>query len=477
MTSRHRRGAALAGLALGLLLAAPAAAAKAKPPAPTLDVRTADRLAGTPPAAPRDAQLAAWARTAGLADLVFVLRRPESELGAAEGPLVRAALDRCPAERAALRRRLELRLALADPRAGRELGRLAALVSALPSRPRASVFRLGLLLPDTGRYAAYSRAVQAGVEAALSDANSVALHPVEVARWSTGGDQPERAAAAFDSAATGCGVVLGELLSVPTFTIAAGARLLGVPLLSPTATDEAIGRVGPAVFQIGPSGLRRGAMLGRLALEGGARRIGTLVSGDYDDSPLARGFAAAAESAGVGIAWRGTYAAGATDLRAAARAIAARKLDALLFDGEPREARALIAQLAQGGVSLALFGGEALNPDGFPADARVLMEGVRFAGEDWTVPAGVQARLDSIAAAIGEPRGTSLFVRGYYAGRLIGAAVHSGGALAPEEVAAWLEARRDPLPAAAAANFLDCAAENARIPLYVVRRGRAVPVE
>ena len=459
-----------------ILVPAALAARAPRTPVVTLDVRFADRTAAAPASPARDATLRGWTRTASLEDLLYVLRRPAAELGRLEADLVRAALARCPAARADLRRQLVLRLALADPAGSRkELGALAALVPELPVRPRASIFRLGLLMPDTGSYASYGRAVRAGVDAALADANSVSLHPIEVELWSTGGDAPDRAAAAVDHAANSAGVLVGELLSVSTFAIASSARLLRVPLLSPTATDEGIGRVGPSIFQIGPSGARRGVALGRSMLRPGMSRAGVLIANDLGESPLAHGFQAIAESLGIEIAWRGSFTPGAPDLRALARAIGAQKLDALMFDGEPGDARVFLGALARAGVSLAIGGGEAFAPESHAADARLLLEGVAYVGEDWTVPAGVQARLDSVATEIGEARGTSLFVRGYYAGRLISSGVHSGGALAPEELTAWLRRHLDPLPAAGAAGFLDCISEHARLPVWTVQRGKAVP--
>lgn len=466
--------AAGAVLAAAVLALASAPAGSARAPRPVIGLPAADRTIAEPPGPARDATLREWARTAPLPDLMYVLRRPAAELGAEEGLLVRAALARCPTSRADLRRRLELRLALADPRARRELGRLAEWVPDLPVRPRASVFRLGLLLPDSGRYAAYGLAVEAGIAAALADANSVSLRPIEISRWSTGDDRPDRAAAAVDSATVTAGILVGELLSVPTFTVASGARLLRIPLVSPTATDEHVGRAGPSIFQVGPSGTRRGVALGRVVLRDGHRRVGVLVADDLGDSPLARGFEAVAESSGIEVAYRGTFTPGASEYRALARAIGQRKLDALLFDGDARDARVLLGQLARDGANLAICGGEAFAPDRYPNEARLLLEGVRWVGEDWTVPAGVQARLDSVAAEIGEERSTSLFVRGYYAGRLVAAGVHAG-ALAPEELGTWLRNHLDPLPEAAAAGFLDCMGESAKLPVWMVERGRVVP--
>src|SRR5262249_18326339 len=89
---------------LGVVLAgSPPAAHAATAPR---DVRAADALAAAGPGKDRDRALAAWAAHAPLAELVFVLRRPASVLGSAEGDLVAQALERAPEGRADLRRRL-----------------------------------------------------------------------------------------------------------------------------------------------------------------------------------------------------------------------------------------------------------------------------------------------------------------------------------------------------------------------------------
>jgi len=461
--------------AVALVAVSPALAKKAKTPAASaLTIQDADRWVASPPGDARDRALRAWIPAADLADLMFVLRQPPEVLGAYEAPLVRAALERCVPSREALHRRLLLRSALADPaRAKKDWGELGALAPAFATRARASVFRLGALLPDSGHYEPYARAVLAGIDAALADANSVSPHPLERRVWSTGGDTPERAAAALDSAGTSAGVLVGELLSVPTLAIASGARLLELPLVSPTATDEAIGRVGPSVFQVGPSGAARGEALALAVLKGGAKHVGVLTADDLSDGSFARGFADAATAAGASVDWRGTFAPGTPDFRATSRLLITKKLDALFFDGEARDAAALLRQLTKDQVVIQLCGGEGLSPDEHHADTRVLLEGVTFVAEDWRVPQGIQARLDSLAQTIGEERGGSLFVRGYYAGRMVAAAVASG-ALAPEEVTAFLREHLDPRPLAAASNFLDCAGEGAKLRLYTVERGKAV---
>jgi ABC-type branched-subunit amino acid transport system substrate-binding protein len=456
-----------------LLALPPGVASAAAVPVPS-GARGADSLAAAGSGRERDHALARWAGRASLPELMFVLRQPPARLGALDAVLTEAALRLTPASRAALRHRLQLRLAIADPRkADRAWRDLAPEAARLPSRPRASVFRVAAVLPDTGDYEAFGRAVRLGLEAGLAQDAAGAALPLTLMDEPSGDDSPERVAAAFDRAAEEAGVMVGGLLSVPTATLATAARLTGMPLLSPTATDESIGAIGPRVFQVGPSGLQRGRALARSALAGGARRVGLFTVGPADGSPFARGFAATAESLGARVVWTASYAPGSPDFHAELRALKARSVELLFWDGEARDAETLLRQMAQDKMSLAICGGAELDPDRHHAPTRTLLEGVLFVGEDWVLGAGSQAVLDSVARAAGEERANRLHTRGYLAARLIAAAV-AGGALCPEELGAALATRVGADPYLRAHGFLDWNPAEATLPVFAVTRGRPV---
>jgi len=439
----------------------------------SLDLGRAEALAMGRGDPQRDRALKLWAQRAPLAELLYVLRRSPAELGASEALLVSVALDRTPADRPALRRRLAARLALvAPPRRSRRSIPGTSVPSDLVVPVRASVFRIAVLLPDSGGYQGFGRALLAGLEVGLKAGVPTALLP-ELQVWGTGEEQPGRAVAALDSAARTAGVAVGELLSVPTLVIAAGARFLGIPVVSPTATDESIGTLGPMVFQVGPSGYERGARLADFMLAKGPRRVGILSSSSVAQGSLATGFATAAEGAGSPIVWQKTYPPGTTNFRDDVRALTFRGIELLLWDGEAREAEALVRQLAKDRVSLKICGGQALAPQQFHAATRVLLEGVQYVGDEWVLPAPTQALLDSAATERGGERAGPLHVRGYLAGRAIRDAV-SSGALCPEEIAASIASRVGSDVYLRARGFLDTSVEGAELPIYVVRRGASV---
>jgi len=428
----------------------------------------------------RDRALENWSGHASLPELLDVLRRPPGALGAAEPRLLERALERAPQERTALRRRLVLRLATADPKQARRwIGSLAPEAGPLAIRAASSPFRVAVMLPEHGDYESYTRALRAGLEAGIALENARRTPPIELEFHDTGGDDPARGAAAFDSASAGAATLVGDLLSVPTLSLAAAARVAGVPLLSPTATDESIGATGPGIFQIGPSAWERGAALARALLDPAhTARVGLLVSSDAARGGLSLGFAAAAESAGSPVVWHETYTPGSVNFSPQSQALLAKRVEVLFWDGDSPEAEALLRRLAQDRLTLRLGGGEALALERFHAESRSLLEGVRFVADDWRLDPAAQSALDSVMRAADGPAAPSipLATRGYLAARFIGEAVREG-ALCSEEIAAALARRRSSEAWPRAHGFLDATRFGARIPVMLISRGRAAPIQ
>jgi ABC-type branched-subunit amino acid transport system substrate-binding protein len=465
-----RRAGWTALLALAVAGAPLAGAASRPTPA---ELRAADALVARPPSRERDRALTRWAGGADLTSLMFVLRHPPRVLGASEVPLLEEALARAPKQRAALRQRLAVRLAALVPARAARLDReLRHAHGAWPARPRAGVFRIASLLPARGSYDDFALAVRQGLAAALAQHRAEGGPPLELIVAGTGAGEPAEVAARLDSVADVAGAIVGELLSTPTLVAAAAARMVGVPLLSPTAIDESIGAVGPHVFQIGPSGAARGAALAARVLAR-PRRVEILTAVDLDHGPFASGFAAVAESLASAPPWRSTFVPGTPDFRAELRAMRARGVEVVFFDGDVRDAATFARQVAQEKLRVTLVGGRELDPDRHHATVRPALEGAQFVDEDWRLDTRAMAALDSLVRAAGAERATNLHVRGYLAGRAITAAV-AAGALCPEELADALAARLAPAPRGAGRGFLDVRADRAHLPVFVVERGRAV---
>jgi len=468
--SRRLRGLApLAAVALGswLAIAADARALKETRNAPTgrLGLRAVDTLFV------RDGghakELEKWASDAPLADLLWLMRRSPEEIGATYLVLARAALAKAPASDLSLTARL---VTIAGPGARPRHG-LPTNPTASP-RPTASIFRVGAILPDSGDYADYARSVAIGLDIGLHSIPIGGERTIDLEFWGTGADDPARVASALEAASFRDGAIVGDLLTVNTMAVATGARILMLPLVSPTATDESIGTIGFQTFQIGPSGWIRGQRLARAIVTRPGMRFGLLTAGDPERNAFALGFAAAAESLGATLEWKYGYAAG-TLFRNEVQQLATKKLDVLLWDGEPGEVEALLREMSRQKVTVLLGGGDALAPERMHAETRLLMEGIRYVSEEWKLPQPEQNRLDSALVVRGLGPSTPLYLRGWLAGRAIASAI-ANGALCSEDLIGALHGRVGPPPWLSPHRFLDLSSEGVTLPLFTVQRGRAV---
>jgi ABC-type branched-subunit amino acid transport system substrate-binding protein len=463
-----RRGGLAWAALVALAVVLPGSALAAPPRGGPRTVAQAESLLGAQPSRANARALSDWAKQAALDDLLWLLRLPPAVTREAELALVDAALARAPAGRGQLRQRLlARRAAAAAPRRGEPpLPRLDEL------RPWASVFRLASLLPDSGDYAGHTRILRAALAAGLQWRRAPGARPLVLDTLGTGDSDPARLAAAFEEVTARSDLVFGELLSVPTQALATAATSRGVVLVSPTATDERIGRIGTRVFQVGPGAEARARALAAVVLGRAARRVAILGSAAGVRGPFADAFAAEVTARGGRIVRREPARRLGTEAVRQAASIRAGGVEVVFFDGAARDAETLVRALAGEGASVRVCGGPELAPEGMRPPARGLFEGVTWVAEDWRLEPEARTHADSLAARAGLRMG-SLWTRGFLAGRLVAGAV-DGGARTPNELARALRAAD---PVLAAGNVLDAPGAGATLPVYVVRNGRATEAE
>ncbi len=445
----------------------PLAAAPAARTSVLLTRAQADSLVTARPSPQRDRALTDWARRTNANDIVWLLRRPAAEFGTLERPLLDAALAALPPARGELRQRLLARRTLAAGRGAKRTDASGLELAAL--RPYASVFRIAVVLPDEGDYALYGQTLRAALADGLAFGRASDAPAIMLDTLGTGASDPARVAAALQQAVATSDIVVGELLSTPTQALATGTRLAGLVLVSPTATDERIGRIGRQVFQLGPSAEMRARALAEALLGRERHTLAIVGSASGIRGAFAAAFAREVEERGGKVARREVLGADAARAATVAAAVKAAAVDVLLWEGGTREAEVLVRALATVGAALHMCGGPALAPEGFRASARPLLEGVTWVDDVWRSPEPVRARLDSLAARTGTRAG-SLWLRGWLVGRRLAAAIDAG-ARTPSEVAAALRATD---PVLAAGGYLDLASDGVLLPVYTVRRGRAV---
>ena len=183
--------------------------------------------------------------------------------------------------------------------------------------------RIGVLGPLTGRYARFGNAFQAGVRQA-----SIAADPAGTSRWElvledTEGDPVAAALAAQRLCREQrCELVIGALLSSTTATAALVTDRYGVPLISPTATNERLGLLGPNVLQSNLTGPVEAGILARLASEVLLKDRFAIIRPDTPEgASLAAAFAAEVTAHGDTLLIEAVFDPSATDFRSQVRAV------------------------------------------------------------------------------------------------------------------------------------------------------------
>ncbi len=448
-------------------------AAAARPAAlPVKTLAEADSLVVTAPGPARLGAFTQWAKRAPLEEIVYVLRRSPDQLADLERPALEAALERTPDARVALRHRIAARLALARPVKPKKGAPVtwAAMGPGASSIP--SAYRVGLLLPDDGDYGDEAAAVGVGFAVGVESSRGDGRPPVTCVRYSTRADAPPDVAAALDSAAAGSGVLCGGFAATSAITLAAGSRWRGLPVVLPGAVEPAAPRLSPRIFGVGPTGAQRGRALAQAVAPSSTDRVALLIS-SAADTAFSRGFAAACRARGATVVSRQVYSPGNATFTTEIRSLVNQRATMLFWDGDPTEAAALLRQLTRERVTLRVCGGDGFDPARHHRETRVFLEGVTFAAADWVLERGDLSSLAAGMRAAGAGDPDAAHVRGYLAGRLVGAAIASG-ALAPEEIAAALAAA----PAVdGEPGLLDARRQGGELPVYSIAAGKAARVQ
>ncbi len=405
----------------------------------------------------------AWAKSAPLEDLMYVLRREPDVLGDLEAPALEAALSRAGADRAELRSRLAARLALVAPRRG------SAAASAVAGAPH-SAYRIGMLLPAIGDHAEDAEELNVGFALGLASRTPPSRPPFGLMVARTVRDDPADVAAAFDSLQRSAGMVCGGFTRASAQLLAAASRWSGLPALLPAVDDEAAGRLSPNAWSLGPAAVVRGVALAAAMEIGQGDRIAAITS-NTADTAFAAGFAVACRARGATFVTRLGYAPGNASFAAEARALVTQRITVLFWDGDASEAAPLLRQLTRDRVSLRICGGDGFDPVRHHRETRVFLEGVRYAGEDWLLTPEASAELARGLEALGSGPAGAMHVRGWIAGRAVGRVLATGAAT-PGEIGAAL-AKLGPA-SGTSQHLLAVAPEGALLPVFMISEGRAV---
>lgn len=127
---------------------------------------------------------------------------------------------------------------------------------------------ISVVCPLTGRYTVLGNAFFDGVKLARDRANREGWRQYTLSVHDTEGDPVVASFAVRRTVEQDKPIaVIGALLSAPTVSAALTAEQLGVPLISPTATNERIWELGDMVFQPNVTGLFEARLLAHLVVD------------------------------------------------------------------------------------------------------------------------------------------------------------------------------------------------------------------
>ncbi len=127
---------------------------------------------------------------------------------------------------------------------------------------------LSVICPLTGRYTVLGNAYYDGVRLARDRANREGWRQYTLSVHDSEGDPVAAAFAVRRTAQLEKPMaIVGALLSAPTVSAALTAEQLGIPLISPTATNDRIWELGELIFQPNVTGLFEARLLARLVVQ------------------------------------------------------------------------------------------------------------------------------------------------------------------------------------------------------------------
>jgi branched-chain amino acid transport system substrate-binding protein len=341
-------------------------------------------------------------------------------------------------------------------------------VSTVDTPPGAtqSVFHVDLFIPVTGDYEAYGRSLRAGLEIAVVENNERTRTPIHLTVHETQGEGWRAAREGKHALDEGAGILVGDVLTVPTLVLAGLANQTGVPLLSPSATDPKVGATGPLVFQTGAPVEAQARALAGYAVQTDRRQ--TIAAPADLDTAFLNPFESEAKQLGAKVV-RVSVSRGMRDFKPVSIELARTRADAVLLPLDPEQAELWVSGLSKVGIFLPFLATDAADPQGFRPETRRILEGMTAVSSDYALPPRTFARVDSLAHAAYDLSADRFVRRGYLTGRLIGETI-AGGADSPSSFAAALRKRAGPL------GFIHYEEAEASLPILSVRRGQLVRV-
>jgi len=314
-----------------------------------------------------------------------------------------------------------------------------------PSGP-VNLDQVGVLVPLTGRYALLGNAFLDAALLAVQAANAETGRTFSLQVEDTGGDPVGSALAARRLCGEeGSVALLGALMSDPTVSAAVIADLYGVPMVSPTATNDRIWQLGDGIYQTNLTGFFEARLLAQLAT---GVLLKTRFAILHPDSPEglrhADVFTAEVEKLGGRVVAQAAFPAQGTDFKESIRALKKLRPEVIFAPATVDQMVLLVPQLDFYKAGSLVLGLSNCNSDRLIEKAGTVTERMVFPSDLALFPTAWTSEFDSNWQGDNYPReATGLALRAYQATRMLLDTLHGSGATNRAQLAEALQRRLD----------------------------------
>ncbi len=198
-------------------------------------------------------------------------------------------------------------------------GAAKMLLQSLQSQQQGKTWKIGVLVPVTGRYKSVGQSVLNGITLAMEQANQAGgtRKPMSVVMKDTGSESIPAVKAFQELTKDGSiDAILGPVGSGEIGAVAPLANEQRIMLLSPSVGRDGLSTLGPYLFTNSMTNELQGRAIAKFAIEHlGFRRFGILSPEDSDGESRAEAFRKTVESMGATVLAAETYPTSSADFR------------------------------------------------------------------------------------------------------------------------------------------------------------------
>lgn len=223
--------------------------------------------------------------------------------------------------------------------------------------------RIGSTFPLTGQYSKYGQSTVNGMEMAIEEINAdggIGGKKISLESLDDKGEMTDAVTSYHKLVQNGAQAIIGTNTSSPSLAIAEASLADGIPVITPTGTEESITQGKANVFRTCFTNPYQGELLAIFAKESlGSKTAGILVNSASDYSTgIAASFEKKAAELGIEVVAKESYGENDTDFKAQLTSIASKNPDILLLPDYYEKLALITPQARDAGIKADFLGGD-----------------------------------------------------------------------------------------------------------------------